>query len=72
MDPRVLTLVTDRMAPPGREGEGLGDGVELEGVPAEATFDVPFICLARAANAAEERAEDSSELIDNTIPASTQ
>lgn len=81
MNPRVLSPVAERMAPPDCEAEGLGvepegvepegaepEGVDKEELPPVATFDVPLICLASAANAADERGEDSSELMASTIP----
>jgi hypothetical protein len=57
--------LVDRAAPLGWVVDGLG--VELEAVEA-ALLDVPLIVFASAANADEERAEDSSELIDRTMP----
>ena len=67
-NPSVQRLIAERVAPPDLEAEGVGTA--LEGVLLlAATFEVPFICFAREANAAKERAEDSSELIASTIPA---
>lgn len=69
MTPSVLKVVVERMAPPAWEATGLGT-VEVEGVEPEgvAALTVPFSCFARAANAEEDRAEVSSELIESTIP----
>lgn len=73
---RPLTSVINPAAPRVAERTAplLGAGEEAAGEGLEAVvllFDaarVPFMAFASAANAVEERGEDSSELMDNTMP----